>query len=98
MLIAKRAEDGVELSLPVIPIDEEQPDHQPIIDTITQLTSLKKEDIVNVAAFTWTGLSIIVELQNKVDLGAAEIDGRGLVSFSYVLLVELMCRLHSMRG
>ena len=81
-LTAKRQDGGgVELSLPVIPLNDETPDADGLIDKIAKVSSIRPEDVAELVTFTWSGLGVVVELKPEFDLGSAKIDGRGLVSF-----------------
>lgn len=78
-IIARRQDDGVELSLPIIPLEDETPNAKDLIALITQVSSVTPNDVVELVTFTWSGLGIVVELKPEFDLGGAKIDGRGLV-------------------
>lgn len=79
-IIARRQDDGVELSLPIIPLEDETPNAKDLAALIAQVSSVTPDDIVELVTFTWSGLGIVVELKPGSDLGSAKIDGRGLVS------------------
>lgn len=78
-IIAKRQAEGVELSLPVIPLDNETQNADDLVTHIVQVSTITPGDVVDLVTFTWSGLGVVVELKPEFDLARASIDGRGLV-------------------